>query len=1269
MEVPKEKRKLYKEAQNYIDYHRHKLGKSEAQVKQEMADVGWLSHELDKLNFKNNPTKKKMIVVSVVSVLFIMILLTTTMFYRGAFVGKGIDFIPIVQINPSAGGKGTSAVNSQSSVVGATPLFCNADDLAYVHFAPGKSTRRLIRVAESSRRIFIDEGSWYSTFLHMPNTPSETNGFVELNPSENTFLIADFNNDREEDIVTISEPPDVGPSVLTLFLADNGEFATGVRHSISAASHYLAGDFDDDGRSEIAYGIDNGAAVEWNVMWNDDLLWSISDDWDLFSFGQGSSKFFAGDFNGDGNDDILNIREQGGVATLRVALSTPTGARSGRFNINDPPWYSEDSASSYYIGDFNGDGNDDVLLLKITGSAPFFTYRAFVALSDGASFSVSPIPWKNNVGLSVNSFLVGDFDSDGDDDLLRGGPSGDTMRWSVFKSNGADGFDDEEVWSEGIGSSEDYFFVGDFDGGCTATPCSSLTLDECDSQAECIDAGGEWDGDSCDEVADSDDDGEPDATDNCPDDENGGQEDGDEDGIGDVCDNCPDDANPDQVSVCGPICGDVIEESVVLEADIVGCADDGLIIGADGITLDCAGHSISGSESDVGILLEGRNNVVIKNCDVSDFNRGIRVEGGTGNILTNNDVHDNGRQGIYVPLAEGGEESITLVGNRIHDNKNSGLSVSGGIGNVFKNNRIYSNRYDGFFLENSQDNRVEGNVICGNFLAGADYFDFYCDNLDGTTGDENVIGSIHPCANDWPDATDLFDCNGDEDGDGVLNSEDNCLKISNVDQADFDGDGRGNLCDNCGRNVNLGQVDADGDNVGDVCDGLCSYTEQVPPVENAGGNPERSLCGSRLVAFAAGGNMPIISQALALASCVAVYGGVPLYDLGEDGYAFAETNVNGEYDIFSDWLSKCSSDDSGAAALRMDSLEDARACIEDNPGNFELYDGGCDSDSDDDGVPDATDNCPNIANADQVLPVDTDGDGVGDACEAVAEPSVCDEDTRGAITNRRGDSICTNRLLDLYGNMLLIQDWFSGKPCVAVYKGVPLVTFGELYYFYIEGVPAGAGTGINQGSAWETKCPNKIDNVNWQTLSGHSIPKNIDAAIRCIEANPDAFIVNGYTANEICDNEMDDDCDNDIDCDDSNCAGIRDCEAAGGDAGEIGGARVECVPACAAGTACSFDGECLADGDADGIADNDELEGCRGREAPGGVYEDGEEIGCPMADFSVPPDGCVQFADFRVLQENYGECDMSRAEGDVDGNGCVEFADFRALQQNYNNCG
>ncbi len=58
----------------------------------------------------------------------------------------------------------------------------------------------------------------------------------------------------------------------------------------------------------------------------------------------------------------------------------------------------------------------------------------------------------------------------------------------------------------------------------------------------------------------------------------------------------------------------------------------------------------------------------------------------------------------------------------------------------------------------------------------------------------------------------------DVDGDGVADSADNCVDISNSSQDDDDGDRFGNECDNCPDISNPGQEDSDSDGVGDTCD-------------------------------------------------------------------------------------------------------------------------------------------------------------------------------------------------------------------------------------------------------------------------------------------------------------------------------------------------------------------------------------------------------------------------------------------------------------------
>ena len=95
-----------------------------------------------------------------------------------------------------------------------------------------------------------------------------------------------------------------------------------------------------------------------------------------------------------------------------------------------------------------------------------------------------------------------------------------------------------------------------------------------------------------------------------------------------------------------------------------------------------------------------------------------------------------------------------------------------------------------------------------------------------------VIGTIFSCNNEPTGAVST-----DSDGDGIINSIDNCPEIANPNQEDSDGDGIGNACDltentdtdgdsiidsqdNCPEKANPNQEDSDGDGIGDACDPL-----------------------------------------------------------------------------------------------------------------------------------------------------------------------------------------------------------------------------------------------------------------------------------------------------------------------------------------------------------------------------------------------------------------------------------------------------------------
>lgn len=99
-----------------------------------------------------------------------------------------------------------------------------------------------------------------------------------------------------------------------------------------------------------------------------------------------------------------------------------------------------------------------------------------------------------------------------------------------------------------------------------------------------------------------------------------------------------------------------------------------------------------------------------------------------------------------------------------------------------------------------------------------------------------VCAFIINCSNE---TLDLNNINTDTDGDSILDINDNCVNIANLDQFDTDGDGIGDVCDddddndsvldvndNCPLVENQDQADIDNDGIGDVCDDLIAFTPQ-----------------------------------------------------------------------------------------------------------------------------------------------------------------------------------------------------------------------------------------------------------------------------------------------------------------------------------------------------------------------------------------------------------------------------------------------------------
>jgi len=254
-----------------------------------------------------------------------------------------------------------------------------------------------------------------------------------------------------------------------------------------------------------------------------------------------------------------------------------------------------------------------------------------------------------------------------------------------------------------------------------------------------------------------------------------------------------------------------------------------------------------------------------------------------------------------------------------------------------------------------------------------------------------------PIIDPEPDVCDGFD----NDCDGL------------IDGGDTDGDGIADACDNCPADFNPGQEDVDGNGVGDVCDLLwlsgvqqnlpegdlrgwtaCwrgTYDQNQPPVAEI-----LAACpGAELLL----GCMPTGTDVLTVAA-MAPRADV-LFDCGLDPTCVHEANGVGWY--FSDSCSWGFAP-AGLPVARYTCDTDGqnieqRMCWHSNAGAMSagwscgatqwmfgaeytrvVYTTGPVQDLDGDGVGDAADNCPDVANPGQA---DYDGDGTGDLCEVV----------------------------------------------------------------------------------------------------------------------------------------------------------------------------------------------------------------------------------------------------------------------------------------------
>ena len=204
-------------------------------------------------------------------------------------------------------------------------------------------------------------------------------------------------------------------------------------------------------------------------------------------------------------------------------------------------------------------------------------------------------------------------------------------------------------------------------------------------------------------------------------------------------------------------CGDTINTDVTLHADLVNCPSNGLVIGADGVTLDLNGHAIEGDGAaapdcdiktefcDLGVVTQGHDGVRIKRGEISGFinavvvfgGRGVRVHhitaldslfagiaAGARNVrLRENKVRRAGLTTDQAGMVVFGSEGARVLANRVRNSGDIGIAVLGHRRGIIRANVLRRNPEAGILIDDSnrlsvRHNRVtesaEGMIISGN---------------------------------------------------------------------------------------------------------------------------------------------------------------------------------------------------------------------------------------------------------------------------------------------------------------------------------------------------------------------------------------------------------------------------------------------------------------------------------------------------------------------------------------------------------------------------
>lgn len=209
-------------------------------------------------------------------------------------------------------------------------------------------------------------------------------------------------------------------------------------------------------------------------------------------------------------------------------------------------------------------------------------------------------------------------------------------------------------------------------------------------------------------------------------------------------------------------CGQVITADFTLANDLT-CPRDALVAGADGITIDLGGKTLKGPGmgpqtwpapqlDSVGVRVERRSGITVKNGSTSDFSTGVYFDFVKGSVIEGI-RSERSRYGLYIHNSDGNAIRRNHVSANIY-----GLHLQRANDNVVQGNQLVRQTYNspggyGIYLFASERNRIVENDIENNVNWGI----WFSEARGNVTFHNNVAGnrpqvSDNTEGNVWHDA-------------------------------------------------------------------------------------------------------------------------------------------------------------------------------------------------------------------------------------------------------------------------------------------------------------------------------------------------------------------------------------------------------------------------------------------------------------------------------------------------------------------------------------